>query len=200
MVPIALTFGAHSALLILMGTIWTRILLSAAVLAVLTQNVFVVRTNRRMREAMDRQARETINVGDPVPQLGGVDLTGRRILVSVKGTPTMVFSMSATCQFCNSSLTYWRRLANEAALKGLGVVFVSKDSQPDMAISFGLEKDRLPGTVISDPTFQTYMLLRMATVPSTVLIDSAGNVTAAWLGAIDQQREEEIGRMITKIG
>lgn len=109
---------------------WIRVCLSIAVVAVLTQNVFVHRTNRQMKEARERLARDVVERGDLVREIVGLDLDGKRTAIDLlKGSQkTLVFNLSLDCPFCDRSLPAWRRLGKAAAANGYNVIFVSKDA------------------------------------------------------------------------
>lgn len=170
-----------------------RTILGVAVVAVLLQNFAVVRTNRQLRDAMDRQARELPVVGDLIPLLVGVDEMGQRKAVGLSGRPkpTIVFTYSPQCPYCRDSLPHWREIASDATRAGLGVVLVNKTSFSDPESA----RDLLGGTVtlLGDPTHDTYMLLRLRTVPTTLLLNQSGVVEHVWVGAIDSRAAEVKG-------
>jgi hypothetical protein len=99
------------------------------------------------------------------------------------------------CQFCRSSIPAWQRVA--ASNPQLKTLLVAKDPLPDV-VAFLAAGVTVPGVTVTDPTFETYSFLRMATVPSTILLGKDGVVLKVWVGEIDPAVESDIRSFVSQ--
>jgi peroxiredoxin len=173
-----------------------------AVLA-LIQTAFLVRANNAsarlsntMRQiALDRPMSE----GDKIVQLTGVDIRGRwqsiRTLNDV-GRRSLLVAVAANCEFCESSVPVFKRIAPQAVAAGMQMIWVSRDSPAETALNEHLTA--LPGTLVTDPTHFTWIHVKLSYVPQTAILSPDGAVARVWVGALDTKQEKEIVRQIGK--
>jgi hypothetical protein len=57
----------------------------------------------------------------------------------------------------------------------------------------------LRGTVLADPTYGTYLQMKLGLVPQTVLVDPDGEAVAVWPGSIEDGPEAEIETAIRSL-
>ena len=169
----------------------------------LAQTAFLVRTNNSsarlsntMRQiALDRPMIE----GDKIVQLTGVDIQGRWESIRTlngAGRRSLLVAVAATCQFCESSLPVFKRIAPQALATGMQVIWVSRDSPQDTSLNDHLTA--LPGTLVTDPTHFTWIHMKLSYVPQTAILSPDGAVAHVWLGALATEQEKEIVNAIRK--
>jgi hypothetical protein len=131
-------------------------------------------------------------VGTRVPSLDLRSLDGRTVNIRTIGKPTLVYSMSPTCQWCMRNTPSIKALANSLKAK-FTLVGVSKQRD-------GLE-DYLK---MADPGFEVFTNLDestlrafsdLAVTPQTILISGEGVITNVWTGAYQGDDKDDIERV-----
>jgi hypothetical protein len=171
-----------------------------AVLAV-CEVIYLIQVNHALashsRSLIAASAAETTSApGETIPTVTGFDRSGRRLSVELTGgSRSLVFGVSPNCPACIASAPAIRRLADQAAARGMRVVCVSKGYLSNVTDDM---TTGLPGTVVSDPTYRTYNALKLALVPQTVVLSAAGRVEAVAVGLLDEAKERQIASQISK--
>lgn len=139
--------------------------------------------------ALRRDGQGYVRSGDGVGDLSGSTPDGQyvRYLTADGSKPTFVVAMSVECGYCDKNLGAWDRLSVQARRSGFQVVWVSRD--PLRLIPAANRFDR---SMIADPTHSTFVQLKLATVPQTMIINPIGRVTYARAGILDAETEGQI--------
>ncbi len=159
------------------------ILLWLAALAVLAENVVLLRQNRHLREALAPQ----IAAGTHLQMLSGLSLDGRQEPVDLPaaGSKLLIITFSPGCPACQANQDGWMRLATTLEPKGMRVLWVSRD--PIEITRDYCAKHGIPlSDTLADPPYRTYAQLGLARVPNTVLVGAGGTVEKVWAGRLDQ--------------
>jgi hypothetical protein len=168
-----------------------------AVLVTVAVQTLQVRNENLALVAMIRRDRApVVAVGDRIGDLVGTKVNGlqaRYRLLGARGG-SLVIEMSSNCGFCQRSFAAWRRLSLKARRLGLQVVWVSRDTTGDRAGS-GQPLD-LDESLIADPTYPTYVQLKLATVPQTLIVPNDGVVTHARVGLVEASAEQSLSNSI----
>jgi peroxiredoxin len=170
----------------------TMTLLCALSVALVVQHTKVLQANKALRNRVAVLNNEDIPVGNKVFQLVGVGLDGKRVEHSLHSSrrPTLVFTLATGCPGCLDSLQAWMRLARQAADHGMDTIVVSRGSLA--SVRKFAEANQLPGIVIAEPTYETFVGLRLKVTPHAVLFAPGGTVAQVWKGAVDAGREAQI--------
>jgi peroxiredoxin len=175
----------------------TVALLSIASMALLTQQFFLLRVNQALRVKISILNGEQIPIGAKLPAIVGVDLEGRRVeyLTVEQKSPTLVFTLSSGCPACQRSLDAWNQLAVVASAHAINTVVVSSDWFTT-AKEFIAAGHTIPGTLVLNPTYSTFIGLRLKVTPHALLILPGGEIAHVWQGAIDEAMKEQIIRAL----
>jgi peroxiredoxin len=160
-----------------------EILFWIAALAVLGENIALLRQNRELREGAAPQ----IAAGEHLQMLSGVALDGHVVPVNLPGADAklLFFTFSPGCPACQANQEGWKILASTLEQKGIHVLWVSRDPV-DITREYCLKHGIDLANVVADPPFRTYMQLGLARVPNTVLVGVGGAVEKVWAGRLDQ--------------
>jgi peroxiredoxin len=171
--------------------------MSALSLMLVIQHNDVVEANRALRTRVAILNGEDIPVGNKVSQLVGIGLDGRRVEYSLQSAerPTLVFTLATGCPGCLDSLPAWRRLAQKADDLGVDTVVVSSGWLADLQ-EYVKSGNDVPGTVMADPTYSTFLGLRLKVTPHAVVFSPGGTVARVWRGAVNPEMEDEIARSL----
>jgi peroxiredoxin len=159
-----------------------EILLWIAALAVLAQNIALVWQNRRLRDAQAPQ----IAAGAQLQMIAGLTLDGRiePVNLPVAGSKLFVITFSPGCSACQANQEEWMKLANTLKRSGVRVLWVSRDPV-DITRDYCLKHGIPLSDALADPPYRTYLQLRLARVPNTVLVGAGGVVEKVWAGRLD---------------
>lgn len=179
---------------ILLSSLFTLVLLSSLFL-----NLQLATSNKQIHDKWRSLFRETVNAGDHLATIVGVDRLGTRFATDVRNNKsgTLILTMSVACPACLASIDSWKRLTERAATNRIPVLIVSKDWYPDLVASS--EAAGLSGTLVGDPTSATFTSLHMMLVPQTIFVNRSGAVDRAWIGAISATRETEIAEYLATL-
>jgi len=159
-----------------------EIFLWAIALAVLAENVFLFLQNRRLNEALAPQ----IAAGTQLQMLAGLALDGRpqQVTLPESGSNLLIITFSPGCPACQANQDGWKKLANTLELKGVRVLWVSRD--PIEITRDYCSKHGIPlSDVLADPPYRTFAQLGLVRVPNTVLVGAEGRVEKVWAGRLD---------------
>src|SRR5260370_7637743 len=102
-----------------------EILLWFVALGVLAENVFLFLQNRRLSDALAPQ----ITAEAQLQMLSGLALDGRpqQVTLPESGSNLLIITFSPGCPACQANQDGWKKLANTLELKGVRVLWVSRD-------------------------------------------------------------------------
>jgi len=102
-----------------------EIFLWLVALGVLAENVFLFLQNRRLSDALAPQ----ITAGAQLQMLSGLALDGRpqQVTLPESGSNLLIITFSPGCPACQANQDGWKKLANTLELKGVRVLWVSRD-------------------------------------------------------------------------
>lgn len=161
-----------------------EILIWAAGLGVLVENVVLFRQNRSLQEALAPQ----ITAGTQLQMLSGLTLDGRIVPAGFPalGSKLLILTFSPGCPACQANQAKWMNLANTLGQKGgVRVLWVSRDPI-EVTKEYCLKRGIPLSDVLADPPYRTYAQLGLARVPNTVLVNASGTVEKVWPGRLDQ--------------
>jgi len=159
-----------------------EILLWLVALGVLAENVFLFLQNRRLSDALAPQ----ITAGAQLQMLSGLALDGRpqQVTLPESGSNLLIITFSPGCPACQANQDGWKKLANTLELKGVRVLWVSRD--PIEITRDYCSKHGIPlSDVLADPPYRTFAQLGLVRVPNTVLVGAEGRVEKVWAGRLD---------------
>lgn len=161
-------------------------------LAVLAQNLLLLKDNRTLRQAAARPDPDmSIPVGRLVRGISGSTMDGKLRTITTPEQPgekLLIFTFSPGCAFCRASLASWLRLSKELAQKqGWHVVWVSRDPL-SVTRQYCAEQEVPADQTIADPTYRTYVQLALKSVPNTIVVGTGGHVEKVWTGPLDTQK------------
>jgi peroxiredoxin len=159
-----------------------EVLLWAAALAVLAENIALFRENRRLREAAAPQ----IAAGDQLQMLSGLALDGRVEPVSLPsaGSKLLIITFSPGCPACQANQEGWTNLVSMLKARGMRVLWVSRDPI-EITREYCLKHGIPLADVVADPPYRIYAQLGLARVPNTLLVGATGTVEQVWAGRMD---------------
>lgn len=168
----------------------TLLLLLAGILAY--QNLVLARANRLLQQHIVKSAAQEVEVGDRLGILSGVTPDGASVRHSFEAGSdgALVIGISAGCGICFKNLAAWRRVARVARDSGLRIVWVSRDVRERMREFLG--ESEAADTVMAEPTYGTYVQLKLQSVPRTLVVESNGRVSAVIPGLLDPAAEDKL--------
>lgn len=160
-----------------------EILIWLAALGVLAQNIFLLRQNRFLNEALAPQ----ITAGTQLQMLAGIAFDGHLepVALPVAGSQLLVITFSPGCPACQANQEGWMKLASALKRKAVRVLWVSRDPieiTRDYCVKHGIPLS----DTLADPPYRTFAQLGLARVPNTLLVGDAGRVEKVWPGRLDQ--------------
>lgn len=134
------------------------------------------------RRADGRLARGTV-----LPVLFGnaVDGSSQTVSADSLGRRQVLFLLTATCPYCQQTLPYWKELAKKIQSSPdlrATVIAVTTDS-PSIAQKYA-RQNSLPFPLVPFPDRRTAAVYKGFIIPQTVIVDSAGRILFARVGAL----------------
>ena len=111
-------------------------------------------------------------------------------LLSPRSTGSLLVQLSYLCPYSQRNFEAWHRLAAEARAQGWQVVWITRDKLRQ--IPKDAARREIAGGLIADPTYATYVQLKLATVPQTVLVRKDGVVQSVYAGILDAESETNL--------
>jgi peroxiredoxin len=160
-----------------------EVVLWLAGLGVLAENIFLLKQNRRLNEALAPQ----ITAGTQLRMLAGITFDGRLepVILPAAGSKLLIITFSPGCPACQANQDGWMRLADTLEQKGIRVLWISRDPIEITRDYCTKHSIRLSDT-LADPPYRTFAQLGLARVPNTVLVGAEGRVEKVWAGRLDQ--------------
>lgn len=119
------------------------------------------------------------------------DPGARMQLSNLKGHPVVLDFWASWCGPCNIQAPILDRVARRYEGRGLIVLGVNVDDEPEAAKAFALKKG-LSYPIVVDPTKQASRLFEVDKLPSLVVIDKEGHVAAYLTGVVDEGSLDEM--------
>jgi peroxiredoxin len=166
-----------------------NVLLWCLALAVLVQNVVLLRQNRQLRTLVRYPE---IEVGTKLHGLSAAALDGTRASIPFPLRPggrLLVVTLSPGCPICQANKDSFVRLT--AVLRsqmGWRVVWISRDSIQSTR-AYCEQNGLVLSDVYADPTYDTYNQLGLKSVPYVIAIRADGSVERVWRGRIDTAQQ-----------
>jgi thiol-disulfide isomerase/thioredoxin len=125
-----------------------------------------------------------IGVGNPLPEVEGVDLDGKKVkLSSLKGRVVLLDFWATWCGPCLKMIPHERELADKLSKKGFVLLSVSVDEERSTVTEF-MAKQKMPWSHWWDGRQgPVAKLFRVHGFPTLFLIDAKGIVRKKWVGA-----------------
>ncbi|HVS00077.1 MAG TPA: hypothetical protein VMW27_25850 [Thermoanaerobaculia bacterium] len=104
---------------------------------------------------------------------------------------TLFVMLQPQCHFCNDSMPFYKRLLDERNQKGSQVKVVAAVGRAEAQAE---EQQKLAAAGVQ-PDHVTTVDFSAAKVPGTpflVLVDNQGKVLDAWVGKLDEDKEQEV--------
>ena len=124
-----------------------------------------------------------INVGNPVPEVEGTDLDGKKVkLSSLKGKVVLFDFWATWCGPCRAMIPHERELVEKYKDKPFAIVSVSADSEKGDLTEF-LSTEKMPWTHWWDgEKGPVTKLFKIKAFPTLYLIDAKGVIRQKWVG------------------
>ena len=104
-----------------------------------------------------------------------------------KNGKTLLLALQKDCRFCSESAPFYQRLAQTAAAKGVKLIAVFPG--PEAESHEYLKRLAVPITDIRRVSLSS---LNISGTPTLILVNSKGEVAAAWTGKISSDKEAEV--------
>ncbi|MGH9412649.1 MAG: hypothetical protein ACRD0Y_02810 [Terriglobales bacterium] len=168
-----------------------------AIIALAGLDVSLLVRNRSLnREIISGEFSQQPPVGDIMPPLRGINLSGRfeTVAYSSGQTATFVFVFAGRCEFCGQSWPLWLRMVNAADPRRFRCVFVSLDDETvPVSVAARLGADH---TVITRPDPRDIAAFNFRLTPEVMEVSPTGRLIAAWLGVLDATSTAALSRAL----
>ncbi len=171
----------------------TSIVLIVLVLVMGVEILFLVRQNKKLREALVRSSApvKILSPEEKVPSLIGVNLKGEELKLGYPSSAkTLLFFFSPTCPACEENLDFWGKLYKDHSSDRLRIVAATgsdRNRVEEFARKFKLA---FPVLIVTD--LKLLDQYKVEVVPQTMLIDESGTVLNVWPGTLQGKFEKEI--------
>jgi peroxiredoxin len=119
---------------------------------------------------------DALDAGAKMPEIGLTDLAGKPVnLAALAGKVVLVDFWATWCAPCREELPLLEKLHAKYAAKGLAIVGVSVDKEPDGIKGF-LEKLKITFPIVHDAGHQVSGKYSPPKMPSSYIIDRKGTV------------------------
>jgi len=139
-------------------------------------------------------------LAEPAPSFTLPKSEGKVSLDSLRGHVVYLDFWASWCDPCRKSFPWMNELQQKYADKGMVVVAVNLDSNPDKADKF-LASHPAKFTVAFDPAATLPPLYHVKAMPSTFIIDKEGNIAASHIGFQEKDKatlEKQITELLSK--
>lgn len=129
------------------------------------------------------------------PVVANGDPGARMSLADLKGHPVILDFWATWCGPCNLQAPILDRIAKRYESRGLVVLGVNVEDDPELASSFAKKKG-LSYPIVTDPGHAAQQLFGVDKLPSLVVIDREGRVASFSAGLVD---EGSLDQLIAKM-
>jgi len=134
-----------------------------------------------------------LNVGDPFPDLKNFGLEGT--LPDMAGKVVLVDFFASWCGPCKASFPAMEELRKKYADKGLVIVAVNLDQKKEDMEEF-LKKYHVDFPIVRDAANKLVSQVKIATMPSSFLVDKDGKVRAVHKGFRGEETKKKYAEEI----
>lgn len=153
---------------------------------------FVCSRQVQSRRAIQQPPTPPLNA---VEQLEGASI--RQLHASLDHGGVLLF-VSPSCHFCESSLPFYRRLAELARRSKLTVLLAAIDKGQPIDSSEYIAQRRL--TDVQPIDAHGLATLHLQATPTVLLYNDAGRVNRAWLGELNDTSQKELESAMMELG
>jgi hypothetical protein len=167
--------------------------------AVLLQNLYLQKQIRGLREAQSVMVTKEaylqaiappISLGRRMGNVRGVTEDGKfqefQLVQHGQTQGTIIITFSPGCIHCLHNQKGWDLLVRDLKQRNWRIIWVSRDPA-DMTFRYCKSHGIDTADVLADPTYPTYVLLGLARVPNTVVLNGRGEVQQVWAGQISEE-------------
>ena len=153
-------------------------------------NVLLLRQNLQLRNLLKKFEPDRLKAGDKLESFSALGLHGENIAINfASDAPRRVLLfLSSDCPYCRDQFGYWKRIIDEAPVKGFQVVAVAMNSEDRSKLaayltSMGCPTDSTTFSValIPEEVRQRY---KLSITPTTLVVSSDGKADAVWNGVL----------------
>lgn len=180
----------------------TTIVLSAIIVLMGAEIIYLVYQNRQLKQMLNDPARffeKTLQSGDAVPALRGPDINGTEISLTYDtGSPyTLALWFSPTCESCEDNFGIWNEIERRRVpekLRLIGLCGCTAGEGKEAAAAHGIA---FPVLAVTDPGIVD--MYKGNLLPQTILIEPEGRIRQVWPGALLESQKAEILSLLTTL-
>jgi thiol-disulfide isomerase/thioredoxin len=137
---------------------------------------------------------------DPILSYEAIALDGSKYRVGDrKGKVVLINAWATWCGPCRYEIPELKRLHQEYADDGLEIVGVSIDmAQAEGVVREFVRINGITYPILLDPESRLTAVLRTTSIPTSIMIDRAGNVVWRHIGIVSEQRDAEFRAVLAK--
>lgn len=145
-------------------------------------------------------AAEPAEPGDPILGYEALALDGSKYRIGEqKGKVVLINAWATWCGPCRYEIPELKRLHQEYADDGLEIVGVSIDmAQAEGVVREFVRVNAITYPILLDPESRLTAVLRTTSIPTSIMIDRAGNVVWRHIGIVSEQRDAEFREVLRK--
>jgi peroxiredoxin len=165
-------------------TLWVMVIILSV------SNGLLLRQNLQLRNLLKKFEPEQLKPGDKLQSFSALGLHGENIAINfASDAPRRVLLfLSPNCPYCREQFGYWKRIIDEAPVKGFQVVAVAMNSEDKSKLAAYLDSMGCPTesttfrvALIPDEVRQKY---KLSITPTTLVVSSDGKADAVWIGVL----------------
>lgn len=164
--------------------------LGGMVVILAVSNVLLLRQNLQLRNLLKKFEPDRLKAGDKLEAFSALGLHGETIAINfANDAPRRVLLfLSSDCPYCRNQFGYWKRIIDEAPVKGFQVVAVAMNSEDRSKLAAYLNSMGCPTdsntfrvALITEEVRQKY---KFSITPTTLVISGDGKADAVWSGLL----------------
>lgn len=173
-----------------------NVALAVLVVGLFAENIVLVRQNRQLKSptSFGQFAAKPGSVIASIVAVG-TDSKIREIPLSESSRYFLLISFSPGCPTCRDNQAAFTRLFSIAAKSGWQPLWVSRDDLRSTA-QYGLQNGIASSSLLSEPTYGTYVALHMNLVPQVIAVSPGGRIENVWTGELTPKAEANIANFM----
>ena len=153
-------------------------------------NVLLLRQNLQLRNLLKKFEPDRLKAGDKLESFSALGLHGENIVINFESDEPrrVLLFLSSDCPYCRDQFGYWKRIIDEAPVKGFQVVAVAMNSEDRSKLAAYLNSMGCPTdsktfrvALIPEEVRQRY---KFSITPTTLVVSSDGKADAVWSGLL----------------